>query len=194
MEKENLTISIFLGSVRRNRHGKKVADWIEQECKKRGYTIHLIDPLDHKDLLVLTDQYKTKTDPSEDFTKVKNWIEDSDAYIAITPEYNHGYSGALKNMLDCFLEEYFFKCFGIVTYSAGPFGGIRAAEPLRAVCAELGASAIPISLAISSVMKTFDPKGKLTDDSYNKRIGRFLDELEWYASELKINREKGKPY
>lgn len=194
MENNKLKISVFLGSARRNRVGKRAADWILQECKKRNYEVYLIDPLKHKDLLVLTDQYKTKPKPSSDFAKVKTWVENSDCYIAITPEYNHGYSGALKNMLDCFLEEYFFKCFGIVTYSAGPFGGVRAADSLRGVCAEIGAPAIPISLPISNITKTFNDKGKLMDKSYEKRIGKFLDELGWYALALKEQRKKGLPY
>ena len=108
-----MIITVFLGSVRRERNGKKVADWVVSEVKKRGHTVHFIDPQDHKDLLVLKDQFKTKENPSDDFKEVQKWVKESDAYIAITPEYNHGYSGAIKNALDCFLEEYYFKCFSI---------------------------------------------------------------------------------
>jgi len=176
-----MIISIFLGSTRRERQGKKVADWVARECKKRGHTVHFIDPLEHEDLLVLKDKYSMAPSPSEDFTKVHEWVKESDAYIAVTPEYNHGYSGALKTALDCFFDEYDSKYFAIVTYSAGSFGGVRAAEPLRCVCAELGAPAIPISMPVSNVFDVFDESGKLKDTAYEKRVGKMLTELENYT-------------
>jgi NAD(P)H-dependent FMN reductase len=187
-----MKLVIFLGTARRERQGNNIGNWIKTECKKRRYIVTYIDPLKHKDLQVLTDQFKTKKNPSKDFKKIRNAVKSADAYIAITPEYNHGYSGALKNALDCFLDEYFFKCFGIVTYSGGPFGGVRAEVPLRGVCSELGASAIPTSLPISFVSKTFDSNGNLINKAYEKRLDKFLNELEWYARALKDRRNKGK--
>ena len=178
---------IFIGSVRRERYGHHVAGWIAAACKERGHEVSIIDPLSHNELLYLVDQYKTAPSPSEDFTQLQQTVEKADAYIAITPEYNHGYSGALKSAIDCFLEEYNRKCFGIVTYSAGSFGGVRAAGSLREVCAEVGAVAIPTSLAISKVQDTVNAEG-LQDEKYVSRLKKFLDELDWYAEAFKAKR------
>jgi len=187
-------ISVFVGSVRRERKGDRVAAWVVDRLEQRGHTVHLIDPVDHPDLQALTDQFKTKPEPSDDFKQLNAWVVESGGYVAITPEYNHGYSGALKSALDCFLEQYFFKPFAIVSYSAGSMGGIRAAEQLRCVCAELGAPAIPTSLAVSRVGELFDPEGRLKDSAYDRRIGEMLDEFEWYLEAFAAQRRKGTPY
>ena len=187
-------LTVFLGSVRRQRQGHKVAAWVVDRLKQRGHEVHLIDPLQHPDLLSLIDQFKTKPDPSPDFQQVASWIKEADGYVAVTPEYNHGYSGTLKCALDCFLEEYYFKPFAIVSYSAGSMGGIRAAEQLRCVCAELGAPAIPTSLAVAKVRDLFDEQGRLKDPDYDRRLGELVDEFDWYLEAFANQRKKGTPY
>jgi NAD(P)H-dependent FMN reductase len=92
------------------------------------------------------------------------------------------------------LEEYFFKPSAIVSYSAGGFGGVYAAQHLRLIFAELGALSISSSFAISRVKEAFDETGKSVQEQYNKRITRFLDEFEWYIEAFKNQRRKGVPY
>jgi NAD(P)H-dependent FMN reductase len=111
--------------------------------------------------------------------------------MPVTPEHNHSTSAAMKNTLDYFLEEYYFKPSAIVSYSPGSFGGINAAQQLRLVFAELGAPAIPSSFAISRVNEVFDEKGELVDERYNNRVVRFLDEFEWYIEALRNNGKMG---
>ena len=186
--------TVYVGSVRDGRQGRSVADWVASCLQARGHTVHLVDPRDYEDLQVMRRMYKSAEDPSEEFTKLKQMVEESDGYVVCTPEYNHSYSGAIKNALDVFLEEYFFKCFGIVTYSAGGFGGIRAAEALRVVVAEMGAPATPTSLAISKVQDVFGDDGELLDESYAPRLEKFLDEFEWFVDALADKRAQGTPY
>ncbi|MGI0050370.1 MAG: NADPH-dependent FMN reductase, partial [Nitrososphaeraceae archaeon] len=112
----------------------------------------------------------------------------------ITPEYNHSTSAAMKNILDYFLEEYYFKPSAIVSYSVGRFGGINAVQHLRLIFAELGAPSISSSFSISKVQDIFDDNGKLLDHSYEKRVGRFIEEFEWYIEAFKNQRLKGTPY
>jgi NAD(P)H-dependent FMN reductase len=100
----------------------------------------------------------------------------------------------LKNTLDYFLEEYYFKPSAIVSYSPGMFGGINATQQLRLTFAELGAPSIPSSFAIPKVHKVFDEEGNLIDKSYDKRITKFLDEFEWYINALTNQRALGTPY
>ena len=114
--------------------------------------------------------------------------------MAVTPQYNHSTSAAMKNTLDYFLEEYFFKPSAIVSYSAGGFGGVNAAQHLLLIFAELGAPSISSSFAISRVMEAFDDTGELVQEQYNKRITKFLDEFEWYIEAFKNQRLKGVPY
>jgi NAD(P)H-dependent FMN reductase len=75
--------------------------------------------------------YKEMVDPSEKMKTLRNKINDADGYLAVTPEYNASPSGAMKNTLDYFLEEYYFKPSAIVSYSPGMFGGVNAAQQLR---------------------------------------------------------------
>jgi NAD(P)H-dependent FMN reductase len=100
----------------------------------------------------------------------------------------------MKNTLDYFLEEYYFKPSAIVSYSTGGFGGVNAAQHLRLIFAELGAPSISSSFPISRVQDVFDEHGKLIDERYDKRVIRFLDEFEWYIEAFKNQRAKGTPY
>src|ERR671915_1020888 len=101
---------------------------------------------------------------------LQNKIKNADRYLAVTPEYNYSTSAAMKNTLDYFLEEYFFKPSAIVSYSTGGFGGVNAAQHLHLIFAELGAPSISSSFAISRVTEAFDDRGKLIQERYNKRI------------------------
>ena len=186
-------IAIIVGSVRKDRQGIKVARWFEKKLKERNHTVFFIDPVE-LDLPLLDRMYKEMTDPPAKLKKLRTMINDADGYLPVTPEYNHSISAALKNTLDICLEEYFFKPSAIVSYSVGGFGGILAAQQLRIIFAELGAPSISSSFPISKVQNVFDDEGKLLDENYDKRVGRFLDEFEWYIEAFKNQREKGKPY
>jgi NAD(P)H-dependent FMN reductase len=187
------TIAVFVGSVRRDRKGIKVARWIEKKLLERKHKVYFIDPMDI-DLPLLDRMYKEMDNPSQKLVELRNKIKDAEGYIAVTPEYNRSTSSALKNTLDYFLEEYYFKSSAIVSYSPGMFGGVNAAQQLRLIFAELGAPSIPSSFAISGVHKVFDENGTLIDEAYIKRIGKFLDEFEWYINALTNQRALGTPY
>ncbi len=187
------TIAVFVGSVRRDRKGIRVARWIEKKLLERKHKVYFIDPMDI-DLPLLDRMYKEMDNPSQKLVELRNKIKDAEGYIAVTPEYNRSTSSALKNTLDYFLEEYYFKSSAIVSYSPGMFGGVNAAQQLRLIFAELGASSIPSSFAIPGVHKVFEENGTLIDESYIKRIGKFLDEFEWYINALTNQRALGTPY
>jgi NAD(P)H-dependent FMN reductase len=186
-------IALFGGSVRRDRQGIKVARWMEEKLKARAHTVYFIDPLE-LNLPLLDRMYKEMENPIHKLNDLQNKIKTAEGYLAVTPEYNHSTSAALKNTLDYFLEEYFFKPSAIVSYSAGGFGGVNAAQHLRLIFAELGVPSISSSLAISRVSDVFDDKGKLVQEQYNRRITKFLDEFEWYIEAFKNQRLKGTPY
>jgi NAD(P)H-dependent FMN reductase len=186
-------IALFVGSVRRDRNGIKVAHWIQNKLLEREHKVFFIDPMQIH-LPLLDRMYKEMYNPPEELMKLRENIKDADGYLPITPEYNHSVSSALKNTLDYFLEEYFFKPSAVVSYSVGSFGGINAAQHLRQIFAELGAPSISSSFAIPKVHEVFDNNGKLLDEQYDTRVKRFLDEFEWYVEAFGNQRQKGAPY
>ncbi len=121
-------------------------------------------------------------------------VRKADAFVVVTGEYNHSIPPALSNLMDYFLEEYRWRPSAIVCYSAGPFGGVRAAMQLRAFLAEVGASSIPSLYPIAKVQDAFAEDGTALDKSHEKRIEKFLAELEWYAMALANARQSGTPY
>src|SRR5262249_7192910 len=116
-------------------------------------------------------------------------VERADALVIVAPEYNHGYCGLLKHVLDSCLKEYIHKAVGIVGVSAGPFGGTRVIQNLLPVMRELGLVTIFWDVNFSSVQNVFDHDGKLLDSAYIRRIDKFLKELIWMAKTLRYGRE-----
>ena len=112
----------------------------------------------------------------------------ADALVIVTPEYNHGYAGLLKHVLDTNLKEYVHKAAGIVGVSAGVFGGARAIQNLVPVLRELGLVTIFWDVNFTTVRRRFDDEGTLVDDSF-LAIDKFLDELLWMAETLRHGRE-----
>lgn len=186
-------IALIVGSVRRDRQGIKVARWMNEKLKNSNHMVFFIDPLE-LNLPLLDRMYKEMVDPSEEMKSLRNKMNDAEGYLAVTPEYNHSTSSAMKNTLDYFLEEYYFKPSAIVSYSPGIFGGVNAAQQLRLIFAELGAPAIPSSFVVPRVHEAFADNGDLVDDVYNKRIIKFFEEFEWYVEAFKNQRAKGVPY
>src|SRR6266498_6159587 len=114
----------------------------------------------------------------------------ADTLVIVSPEYNHGYSGLLKHVLDSFLKEYIHKPVGIVGVSAGPFGGTRVIQNLLPVMRELGLVTIFWDVNFSSVKNVFSSDGALLDTSYIRRMDKFLNELVWMAATLRYGREQ----
>jgi NAD(P)H-dependent FMN reductase len=112
----------------------------------------------------------------------------------VSAEYNNGIPPALKNLLDHFLEEYFWRPSAILCYSAGQFGGVRAAMQLRMTLAELGMPSIPSLFPIPRIGQAIDEDGTPKAEGMARSLGRFLGEFEWYAQALKHHRVAGVPY
>lgn len=112
----------------------------------------------------------------------------ADALVIVAPEYNHGYPGILKHVLDTNLPEYIHKAAGVVGVSAGIFGGARMIQDLLPVLRELGLVTIFWDVNVNNVRSRFDESGTLVDDSFLS-IDKFLDELLWMAETLRHGRE-----
>ena len=190
-----LKLAVILGSVRQNRIGLRVARFAVAALQKRSHDVTLVDPVEFA-LPTLDKMYK-EYGPGQapaQLERLAGVIRQADAYVVVSGEYNHSIPPALSNLLDHFLEEYFFKPSAIVCYSAGAFGGVRAAMQLRAMLAEMGTSSFPSLLPFPKAQDMLDEEGHPTGDRPGHAADRFFDELEWYAHALQAARSQGKPY
>lgn len=188
------SIAVLLGSVRRDRMGVRAAQLVVRELKDRGHDVHLVDPLELQ-LPLLDRMYKEHPEGQapEKLEQLAQLYRSVDGFLIISAEYNHGIPPALKNLLDHFLEEYFWRPSGIVCYSAGGFGGVRAAMQLRMTLAELGMPSVPSILPIPRIAETIAEDGTAPDLTIRSMNG-FLDEFLWYAGALADARMQGTPY
>ena len=183
MDTKPLFIPVILGTVRQGRASENVAKFVYEETKKRdGVTTELIDLRDLK--LAIDDAGEAIKD-----AKFSETIQRADGLVLVVPEYNHGYPGMLKHVLDSNLKEYIHKAAGICGVSAGGFGGTRVIQNLLPVLRELGLVTIFWDGNFSGARNLFDAEGKLLDQSYVQRIDKFLGELIWMSKVLRHGRE-----
>ena len=178
-----LFIPVILGTVRQGRRSLPVAQLVTSELTRRpGIETELIDLA--RIPLRVDDAGEATKDPT--FAAQMNG---ADALVVVSPEYNHGYSGMLKHVLDSCLKEYIHKAVGVVGVSAGPFGGARGIQDLLPVLRELGLVTIFWDVHFAAVQDVFDESGSLLDPAYLRRIDKFLKELIWMARTLRHGRE-----
>jgi NAD(P)H-dependent FMN reductase len=191
----SLLTPVILGSVRSDRQGLKAARFIIRHLKDRGCEAPLVDPAE-LNLPLLDRMYKEypRGEAPGALERLAGLYRQADVFVVVTAEYNHSIPPALSNLLDHFLEEYFFRPSAIVCYSAGAFGGVRAAIQLRALLCELGMPSTPSMFAVPKVRSAFTDDGVANDPAIEKRFARFASELEWYGEALKEQRKKGLPY
>src|SRR5918911_4917549 len=154
-EERPLFIPVILGTRRQGRMSVHVAELMRAEIEKRpGITTDLIDIA----TLPIPVNDAGETAKSADFSEKMNR---ADALVIVAPEYNHGYPGLLKHVLDTNLKEYIHKAVGICGVSAGIFGGARVIQNLIPVARELGLSPIFWDMNFTTVGRLFDENGRL---------------------------------
>lgn len=185
-----LNYAVLLGSVRRDRMGIRAARMVMTALAARGHGATLVDPLALQ-LPLLDRMYKeyAPEDAPPALRDLAALYRGVDGFLIVSAEYNHGIPPALKNLLDHFLEEYFFRPSGIVCYSAGRFGGVRAAMQLRMTLGELGMPSIPSLLPIAQIGEALGEDGTPADARLPRAATRFFDEFDWYARALRRERE-----
>ena len=196
-----MVVPVLLGSVRSDRMGERVAKWVVRQLEAHGHEPVLVDPAELK-LPILDRMWKEIKDHApagqeEMHGKLKVLAElyaRADGFCMISGEYNHSIQPALANLVDYFLEEYFWRPSAIVCYSATAFGGVRAAMQLRAMLAEVGMPSIPSILPIQTVATALTADGVALTQQLAEKTGKFFDEFEWYMRAFKAEREKGVPY
>ncbi|MEO0803403.1 MAG: NADPH-dependent FMN reductase [Cyanobacteria bacterium J06642_2] len=180
----DLFIPIILGTVRQGRMSEPIARFVHQQVIQYDeVTTQLVDirtlpfPLDD-------------AGPKAHIPEFAACVQQADGYIIVTPEYNHTYPGLLKHVLDLNYKEYLHKAVGVCSVSAGPFGGIRAIEALLPTFKAFGLSPIVTDFAVGNVNKVVDETGQLNNrETYQRRFGRFMQELIWLTKTLKYGRD-----
>ncbi|HXG84448.1 MAG TPA: NADPH-dependent FMN reductase, partial [Pyrinomonadaceae bacterium] len=142
---------------------------------------------DVRDFDLPRDDYGTAI--GKNFPEWRDAIIRADGLVLVTPEYNHGYPGVMKSVLDLLLKEYIHKAVGLVGVSASPFGGTRVVEACVPMVRELGLAVTFTDLNFPQVQNKFDENGNLLDEAFNKRTTDFLDELVWMSAALRYGRE-----
>src|SRR6266403_3262259 len=178
MDTKPIFIPVILGTVRKGRASENVAKFVLGEVQKRS---------DVETKLIDLRGLRFATDDAGEAIKEAEFSETvarADGLVLVVPEYNHGYPGILKHVLDSNLKEYIHKAVGVCGVSAGGFGGTRMIPNLIPVLRELGLVTIFWDGNFSGSQKLFDGAGKILDDAYIRRIDQFLNELIWMSKTL----------
>ena len=185
-----IKIAIIIGSTRPGRKAEAVARWVYEIAKKRSDAVfELVDIKDFN--LPLLDEAIPPSMGQYSQPHTKAWaakVASFDAFVFVTPEYNHGPSGALKNAIDYLYGEWNNKAAGFVSY--GSSGGTRAVEQLRLVMGELQVADVRAQVALSLFtdfenFSTFKPA-----PLHEKSVNTMLDQVITWGSALKIVRNK----
>lgn len=182
---EKLLLPVLLGTNRKNRNSVHPARWLVGEMTKRPEIETKL--FDAADFSLPHDNYGQELKGL--FPEWRDTIIKADGLVIVSPEYNHGYPGSLKAVLDLLLKEYIHKAVAFVGVSAGPWGGTRVIEAMVPMVRELGLAVTFTDLNFPKVQHTFDAEGKLLDQAFEQRAEDFLDELVWMSRTLKWGRE-----
>jgi NAD(P)H-dependent FMN reductase len=185
MNQERLFLPIILGTPREARTSEHVARWVFTKMQERGEIE--TEFFDVRDFDLPRDHYGTEI--GGHFPEWRDAIIRADGLVIVTPEYNHGYPGALKSVLDLLLKEYIHKAVAFVGVSAGPWGGTRVIEACVPMVRELGLAVTFTDLNFPQVASKFDEDGHLLDPAFDKRVNDFLNELVWMATTLRWGRQ-----
>lgn len=182
---EKLFLPVLLGTNRKQRNSIHPAKWLVGEMEKRPEIQTKL--FDVSDFALPQDDYGQEI--KDLFPEWRDAIIRADGLVIVTPEYNHGYPGPLKAVLDLLLREYVHKAVAFVGVSATLWGGTRVIEAMVPMVRELGLAVTFSDLNFPKVQNTFDAEGKLLDPAVEKRAKDFLDELVWMSRTLKWGRE-----
>jgi NAD(P)H-dependent FMN reductase len=185
-----LNVAVVIGSNRHGRFGPVVADWLLDRIRERGDMV--ADVVDVADVTL-----PTTMEPGPHATAAADAVgarlDAADAFVVLTPEYNHSYPAALKNLIDWHYTEWRAKPVAFVSYG-GISGGLRAVEHLRQVFAELHAVTVRDTVSFPNAAAAFTPDGRLKDPTGPDTAAKtMLDQLSWWGRALQEAKRR-RPY
>ncbi|MGY1457924.1 NADPH-dependent FMN reductase [Luteimonas sp. A534] len=190
-------ILVFYGSYRSDRMGIRLADYCVRTLQARGIDAELIDAR-AVDLPMLDRMYKEypKGQAPEAMEALAGKIRGADGFVFVTGEYNWGMQPGLKNLTDHFLEEWFWRPAGVVSYSAGRLAGARANVAWHGTLSEMGMVVISSTVEVGPIAKTLDDQGQPVDaagKSLERSFARFADDLAWWTEAARLQRQRRAP-
>lgn len=179
-----MRVALLVGTVRARRESIKAAHYIAERVKQYPeIELTFVDP----QTLMFVDEGEDVKDPV--YTRV---TEEADAFIIVTPEYNHSFPSSLKRMLDSEYKNYEKKPVALVGVSSGNWGGVRVCEALLPVCHRLGMVNIHSELYFPKIQEMFDGEGLLKSEHqerYAASVEAMISELMWFGKLLKEGRD-----
>ncbi|MFF3248155.1 NADPH-dependent FMN reductase [Streptomyces sp. NPDC002870] len=187
-----LKLAVILSSNREGRFGPVIADWfLSRAAGREDFTVELIDLADADLPTALS--YSPGPAVRAELAKVSPKLADADAFVVLTPEYNHSFPAALKNLIDWHHTQWQAKPVGFVSYG-GISGGLRAVEQLRQVFAEMHAVSVRDTVSFHQAGTHFDGDGRHKDPAACDAAAKtMLDRLAWWGHALR-NAKSSHPY
>ncbi|WP_026412592.1 NADPH-dependent FMN reductase [Actinomadura oligospora] len=173
-----LRVAAIIGSTRRGRYGPTIAEWFTEVARARDDME--TEVIDLAETTASEDGRLPAGEAARAFAEAGATLERADAFVVVTPEYNHSYPGGLKEFIDAHRTQWLAKPVAFVSYG-GMSGGLRAVEHLRQVFAELHATTVRNVVSMHNPWTTFDaacPHARAAAD-------QMLDQLGWWGSALR---------
>ncbi|MFF7789107.1 NAD(P)H-dependent oxidoreductase [Streptomyces sp. NPDC007991] len=187
---EPLRVTLVVGSNRHGRFGPVVARWLLDHLQGRDDLVAEVVDVADTDLPTSLERTPEATAA---LSGVTPRLDGADAFVVLTPEYNHSFPAGLKNLVDWHFGEWRAKPVALVSYG-GRAGGLRAVEHLRQVFAELHAVTVRDTVSFHNAGASFDDEGTLRDRSGPDAAAKaMLDQLVWWGLALREARAK-RPY
>lgn len=176
-----LNIPVILGASRPERQSEKVANYILKVLQSiPEVTTQLVDV---KNFRIEYDDDENR----EDFHPI---VVAADAFVLVFPEYNHGFPGKLKSLIDTELEDYKHKPVALASVSSGQFGGARATELLTPVLTHVGMLVTDLNMYFPHVKEAFDELGDPIDPKIQERVTRTISELLYLTKVIKSGKNQ----
>lgn len=187
-------LRIIIGSTRPGRVGPSVAAWIAERARDHGgFDVQVTDLAELNLPLYDEPNHPRLRQYVNEHTKDWSALADaSDAFIFVTPEYNHGFNAALKNAIDYLYHEWHHKAAGIVSYG-GVSAGTRATQMLKQVLTALKIMPVPEAVNIPFVFQHLDEDKRFkSTELIDASAIAMLDELQRWTEPLTALRAKGR--
>jgi NAD(P)H-dependent FMN reductase len=193
------TLQVIVGSTRADRNADRVVPWVLDRARRHpAFTVDLLDlrdwplPFFQETLATIGD----RADPTYSDPVVREWnrrVQQGDAYLFVTPEYNHSVPGVLKNAIDNVFVSYAFrnKPAAAVGYSGGNVGGARAVEHLAHILIEAECVPLRNTVLVGGVLQAFDADGEPVNPLTDTALEIALDDLAWWSAALEAARAGG---
>ena len=181
---DKIKVGLIYGSTREGRFCDKVGQWAAGQIADSGkFSLDVVDPAEPS--LRTGREAERSSGDYRASASLRQRIAEADAFVVVTPEYNHGYPAPLKSLIDSIGIEWHAKPVAFVSYG-GISGGLRAVEQLRQVFAELHAVTVRDSVSFAGPWNQFDALGKLLEPEQAQRsMTTLLKRLHWWGVALR---------